>query len=333
MSFVGEGSANFTFGGNGLMAYMRGAPETPKHQIAWVDREGKATPLALEAGTYANPRLSPDGRRISLTVFRDRNWDIWVYDIDRQVFTRVTFDEGVETEQVWSPDGRELAYALNIQGNRSVVNKKPADGSGAATAIAQIDDYLWPSSWSPDGRVIAVTSGSQDIGAVAATESKAAPTWVVKSNFAEQDGAISPDGRYLAYTSRESGRPEIYVRQFPSGTGRWQISRDGGSYARWTKNGAELVYRTSTGIMSVSVDTSDNTFRGGTPRALFTGEFAGGIEGLPVDQYVFGDYDVSADGSRFIMFPRPPGANNQNQELITLVTDWFDELRRLARAN
>lgn len=329
MSFVNEGSANFSFGANGLMAYMRGTPATPEHQPAWVDRDGRITSIPLEAGTYANPRISPDGRRVAMTVFRDRNWDIWVYDLDRQVFTRVTFDEGVETEQVWSPDGRELAYALDLQGNRGVVNRKPADGSGSARPVAQIDDHLWPSSWSPDGRLLAVTSGVQDIGTVPVGETKPTPTWVVKSNFAETDGAISPDGRFLAYTSRESGRPEVYVRQFPDGSGRWQVSRDGGSYARWAKGGRELFYRTSAGIMSVAVDTAGGSFQGGTPRPLFTGNFVGGIEGLQVDQFVFGDYDVTADGSRFIMFPRPPGANNENQELITLVTDWFTELRRL----
>jgi len=327
-SFAGEGSANFTFGANGLMAYMRGTPSAPEHPVAWVDRSGKATPLAIEPGTYANPRLSPDGRRVSFTVFRDRNWDIWVYDLDREVFTRVTFEEGVESEQIWSPDSRELAYSLDIAANRNLVNRKPADGSGSATTVGQADDYLWPSSWSPDGRLIVVTSGHQDIGTVPVGDVAATPTWIVNSTFPEQDGAISPDGRFLAYTSRESGRPEVYVRQFPSGTGRWQVSKDGGSYARWAKGGAELFYRTSAGLMSVSIDTTHNGFRGSTPRQLFTGDFAGGLDGIGVDQFVFADYDVSADGSRFIMFPRPTDTNGDALRLITVVTNWFDELRR-----
>jgi Tol biopolymer transport system component len=326
-SFVGEGSANFTFGANGLMAYMRGRPSMPKHGLAWVDRTGRVTPIALEPGTYGNPRLSPDGKRLAMTVFRDRNWDIWVYDLERQVFTRVTFDEGVETEQVWSPDSHELAYSLDIQGNRSIVNRKAADGSGAVTAILEGNDYLWPSSWSPDGRLITVTSSQLDIGVITVAEPKQ-PTWIVKSGFPESDSAISPDGRYLAYTSRESGRPEVYVRQFPSGSGRWQISTDGGSYARWTRGGAELVYRTTGGMMAVSTDMSDGSFRSGTPRELFKGMFTGGLEGVAVEQYTFADYDVSADGARFLMFPRLMESIADSQRHVTLVTNWFDQLRR-----
>jgi Tol biopolymer transport system component len=329
-NFVGEGSANFTFGANGLMAYMRGTAATPRHQLAWVDREGRATPLPLEPGTYANPRLSPDGRRVAMTVFRDNNWDIWVYDLERQVFTRVTFEEGVESEQVWSPDGRELAYSIDMQGNRSTVKRKPADGSGGVTTVAEHSDYLWPSSWSPDGRVLIVTTGPQDIATLALGETKPTPTSIISGPFSETDGKISPDGRFIAYTSRESGRPEVYVRQFPSGSGRWQISRDGGAYPRWTKAGAELVYRTTGGIMAAPVETSGDSFQSGAPRRLFTGEFVGGLEGVQIDQFVFADYDVAADGSRFLMFPAPSDETSERRRLITLVTNWFAELTQRA---
>lgn len=330
-SFPGEGAAHFSVGANGLMAYMRGKPAISEHSVAWVDRAGNLTPIQLEPGTYANPRLSPDGKRLALTVFRNNNWDIWVYEFDRQVFTRVTFDEGVETEQVWSPDGRELVYSLDAVNNSTVLSRKPADGSGPATVIMRtVGGNVWPSSWSPDGRLLTVTSANSDIGTVAVAERDPTPTWIVNSTFGESDAAISPDGHFLAYTSRESGRPEIYVRQFPAGTGRWQISREGGSYARWAKGGRELFYRTSDGIMSVPIDADGNTFRSGAPRALFRGDFLGGTDGLPIEQFVFADYDVTADGSRFVLFPTPGGVNDSMARTVMIVTNWLDEVRRLA---
>ena len=311
------------------MAYMRGTPAAPEHPILWVDRSGRTSTLHAEPGTYANPRLSPDGKRLALTVLKGTNWDIWVYDLERQVFTRATFEEGAETEQVWSPDSRELAYSLDVGGTRSVLYRRPADGSGAATVVARPEGLLWPQAWSPDGRLLAVTSGLEDIGVLPAAGGDPKPTWIVNSTFGETDPAISPDGRFVAYTSRESGQAEIYVRQFPSGSGRWQVSRNGGAYPRWANGGRELFYRTMTGIMMVPMDTNGTSLRAGTPIELFRGDFAGGLQGIAVNQYIFGDFDVSADGSRFVMFPKPVDSG-ASMRLITVVTNWFDELARVA---
>jgi serine/threonine-protein kinase len=327
ISSTAEGSAQFTFGANGVMAYVRGTIKTPEYPIAWVTRSGTTTPLHATPGTYATPRLSPDGRRLALSVLRNNNWDVWVYDLERTVFTRVTFDEAPETEQVWSPDGRELAYTL--EGDRTgTLMRKPADGSGAATTIAAPSGFFWPSSWTSDGRMLAGTSGTSNIGLMPIAGA-AEPEWIVNSTFNESDGSISPDGRFLAYTSSESGRPEIYVRQLPPATGRWQISTNGGGHARWTRGGRELVYRTQRGITSVAIDVSSGGFRSGTPAELFTGDFVGGIEGVAIGPYVFGDYDVSADGSRFVMFPTPTGTADETGQFVTIVTNWFDEVRRL----
>lgn len=322
-----EGAAQFSIGGNGVLAYVRGIVKTPEYPIVWVSRSGTTTPLHLTPGTYAAPRLSPDGRRLALTVLRNNNWDVWVYDLERTVFTRVTFDEAPETEQVWSPDGRELAYTLEGERTGTILRKR-ADGSGAAVTIAAPSAFFWPSSWSPDGRTLAGTTANGDIGLLPTTGATE-PEWVVNTPFNEADGALSPDGRFLAYSSTESGRSEIYVRQLPPGAGRWQISTNGGGHPRWTRGGREIVYRTPRGITSVAVDTSDGAFRGGTPAELFTGDFVGGVEGVSLTPYVFGDYDVSADGSRFVMFPTPAGAADETGQFVTIVTNWFDEVRRV----
>jgi serine/threonine-protein kinase len=325
-----EGAAQFAFASTGLLAYVRGTPPDPVYPIVWVDRTGRASSLLDEPGTYANPRLSPDGKQLSLTVLKNRNWDIWVHDLERHVSTRATFDEAAESEQVWSPDGRELAFVSDGGQRPSAIYRKPADGSGMGAAISKEGVVLFPQAWSPDGRLLAVTSVTNDVGVLDATSKNAEPEWILKTQFQESDPAFSPDGRWFAYTSRESGQPEVYVRQFPSGTGRWQVSSGGGTYARWSASGRELFYRTATGIMAVDIDTIAGSLRTGTPRQLFKADFFGGLNGIEVGAYSFADFDVSRDGTRFVMFPRPVAPPESQLALVTLVTNWFDDLKRAA---
>lgn len=322
-----EGSGQFAYAASGLLIYLQGVPELPTHPIAWVDRSGGMTTLVGEPGTYANPRLSPDGTRLSLTVYRNRNWDIWVYDLERKVSTRITFDEAPETEQVWSPDGRELIYtseAVEFPG----FFRKAADGSGAPTLVAKLPDAMWAQAWSRDGRLLALTSGQSDIGTLDVTAPDPKPAWLLNSRFAETDPTISPDGRWFAYTSSESGRPEIYIREFPNGQGRWQVSTTGGGYARWSPKGDEVFYRTTDGIMAAVVERTPGGIRPGTPKLVVRGSFMGGPRGIELGSSVFSDYDVSADGQRFVMFPKPPELLSAATGMVTMVTNWFDDLRR-----
>jgi Tol biopolymer transport system component len=259
-------------------------------------------------------------------VFKNSNWDIWVHDLERQVSTRVTFDEASDTEQVWSPDGRELAFLSERGGRTGGIHRRPSDGSGTETSI-DTDGFLFPQSWSPDGRVLAYTSDTSDIGVLPLT-GEPKPTLIMSSRFVESDPAFSPDGRWIAYMSEESGQPEIYVRRFPSGAGRAQISSGGGAYPRWSRSGRELFYRTSTGITAVPVELQEESVRTGQPRALFQREFLGGLTGIQVAQYVFADYDVSPDGTRFVMFPKVASAPDTTAGMVTLVTGWLDDLSR-----
>jgi len=323
---IEEGAAQFTFANTGLMAYVRGGPLIPRYPIVWVDREGRMTRLLDEEGTYANPRLSPDGRLLSLTVLRDGNWDIWSYDLEREVSTRLTFDEGSDTEQLWSPDSRSLIYSSTREGADSLF-RKPSDGSGEAVQVGKFKSPMWGSSWSHDGRYVlfTTTNPSYDIGLLELGQET--PRMLLSSPFSELDAAISPDGRWVAYASDESGRTEIYIRSFEEGGGRWQISDTGGGYARWSGNGRELFYRTDEGIMVASIEATGDSLRTGRPRLLFTGAFRGGIGGTTVGGSTFADYDVSADGQRFVMFPIAATSEESRFGLITLVSPWFDDLR------
>jgi serine/threonine-protein kinase len=328
-SSASEGSAQVSFSANGRLIYLRGGPLLPQYPIVWVDRQGQVTPLLAEPGTYASPRLSPDGRRLSLTVLRDGNWDVWVYDLERHVMTRLTFDEGSDTEQIWSPDGRELLFGSDRGNRRTALYRKPSDGSGEERLVAQTDADLWPTTWSPDGRVAGVSGNRQsyDVGLVSLAD-KPAFEWVAATPFSETDPAFSPDGRWLAYSSTESGTQQIYVRPYPSGTGRWQISDSGGGYARWARSGRELFYRSDTGVMAAAIEPAGESLRTGKPRLLFAGPFRGGIGGLGIASNSFPDYDVSPDGQRFVMFPEAASTGGERLGLVTIVSNWFQDLDR-----
>ena len=323
-----EGAAQIAIADNGLLTFIRGREQVPKYPIVWVNRDGSQATLLAEPGSYANPRLSPDGRSLSLSVFRDGNWDVWVHDLERNVSSRITFDPAIDTEQVWSADGKWLMFSSDRGGINNNLFRKPADGSRQEEQLTKATTDLWATSWSPDGRtILAMLVGRQlDVVAVSLDREGAVDT-LLAGPYSETDPVFSPDGQWVAYTSAESGRPEVYIRAFAPGSGRWQASNGGGAFPRWAGNGRELFYRTATGIAAVSIEAAGGGVRTGRPRLLFTGDFRGGLEGITLLGHTFADYDVSADGRRFVMFPtgeelaRPP-------DTVTFVTSWFDELRR-----
>jgi serine/threonine-protein kinase len=323
-----EGAAQVSFSATGVLTYLHGGPEAPKYPVVWVDRQGGTTKLLDEPGAYGNPRLSPDGKQLALTVLRDGNFDIWVYDIERGVPTRLTFDDAADTEQVWSPDGRFVVFSSGRKGADNLYRKR-ADGSGDEEQLTTGDSPKWATSWSSDGRSIAHVamspSGNFDIAVLSPDAHTDTP--LLNSSFREADGAISPDGRWLAYSSNESGRLEVYVRPFPSGGGRWQVSDAGGGSPRWARSGKELFYRTDDAVMVVSIDAHGDGLQTGKPQRVFSGAFRGGTTGVAIGGNTFADYDVSADGRRFVMFPAST-EDVTNRGVITLVTPWFDELKR-----
>jgi Tol biopolymer transport system component len=242
--------------------------------------------------------------------------------------TRLTFDDAADTEEVWSPDGRFLIFSSGRGGPDNLYRKR-ADGSGEEERLSKRDNPMWANAWSTDGRSVAFVEmgpkGNFDVSKLSLDDGKVQP--LLASQFREADPAISPDGRWLAYTSDESGRQEIYIRPYASGAGRWQVSDNGGGYPRWTKNGRELVYRVDDGVMAASIEASGDSLRTGKPTRLFTGALRGGISGLTIGGNNLSDFDVSADGQRFIMFPTS-NAEFTNRGIVTLVTRWSEELTR-----
>ena len=321
-----EGGAQYSVSATGTLVYLGGGIGAPTYPAMWVDRDGGTSLLWSEPGSYAHPRLSPDGKRLALSVLRDGNWDIWIYDIEREVSTRFTFGEGYDGDEVWSPDGSELLFTSD-RGGTTTVYRKGADGSGEAEMLlAEPIDQLYATSWSPDGRYV-VGQRLGDLFDLWYVDLETGEVHdYLATPFSEAGAAFSPDGRWVAYQSTESGRTEVYVRSFPAGSGKWQISDGGGAEPTWSGDGRELFYRTDAGLMVASIETTETSLRAGKPRTLLTGEYRGGTQGLGVQGFTFGDYDAAPDGKRFVLFPQDTEGRRGH---VTLVTRWFDELRHM----
>jgi serine/threonine-protein kinase len=322
-----EGGAQFDASHGGkVLAYLEGAWETEPYAVVAVDRSGRTESLVPEPGVYGGPNLSPDGTRLALSVLRDDNWDVWVHDLEREVATRLTFSDGYDADPVWSPDGGWIAFSSDGDGGTTIFMKR-SDGSGEAEIMpgaTTLETPCFPLDWSPDGTTILAQSGAAgDLWLVTVDGSKEPEPFQV-TGFGEWNGKFSPDGRWIAYESNESGRTEVYVQAFPAGGGKWQISDGGGGQPRWSGDGRELFFRNDDGIMVATVVGAQGSFRAEKARLLFEGIFLGGTDGLSLPGVSFHDYDVTADGSRFVMFPgelRGAGLTAAN-----LVTGWSAEL-------
>jgi serine/threonine-protein kinase len=321
-----HGGSQYSFSQNGTLAYVSGDIGVPEYPVMQMDRRGSVSTLWEEPGTYACPKLSPDGRRLSMTVLRDGNWDVWVYDLERKVATRLTFWDGYDGDQVWSPDGEYLAFSSDRDGRENPYRKR-ADGSGDAERIAEIDHDFWASSWSPDGKWILgeVQAESFDLWAVLA-DGSGEPVEYLSTTFFDRFPAISPDGRWVAYMSDESGRSEIYVRPFPAAAGKWQVSDGGGSWPAWSKDGSELIFRSEDGLMAAAVTVESGSFRADRPVPVASGGFSKDQIGISVSGSIFPDFEPMPDGENFVVLQGGEGQSRQTH--VTLVTGWFDVLRR-----
>ncbi len=322
----GPGGAQYSYSLNGTLAYVGGVVELPKYPVVWVDREGASSILWDTEASYGAPALSPDGKRLALSVLRDDNWDVWVYDVEREVATRLTFNDGYDADQFWSHDGQYLFFSSDRDGQTRPYRKR-ADGSGEVERLSESELGFYPLSVSPDGRWVIGESQTDNIDiAVLDLEAMGQPEVFLASEFMDRDPNFSPDGRWVAYSSNESGTFEIYVRPFPAAAGRWQVSDGGGRFPRWSGNGKELFYRTGEGVMVANIEVQGDSFQVGRATTVFEGSYRGGMFGIGIGGFIFSDYDVAPDGQRFVMFPGSDGQSANTH--ATMVFNWFDELQK-----
>jgi serine/threonine protein kinase len=326
---VWEGSTaapQFAISEAGTLVYIPGTRSgVYENTLVWVDRNGKEEPLIIPANEYRHPRISPDGKRVALSVGATTTRDIWVWDFGLKTLTRLTFDKGEDSRPLWTPDGKRIAFHTHQKDARGSIYWKTADGTGEDEAIGSYPGFeIFPSSWSGDGKTLLVTAGyagtAIDIGAQSIEgDKKYRP--LLKEAYAEAQAHISRDGRWMAYASDESGQTQVYVRPFPElNKGRWQVSANGGESPLWSPDGQELFYRNGDLVMAVPVKT-EPVFSHEAAKILFRGIY---LSGWPFDAW-----DIHPDGKRFLMIRKPAAQSTATgPRKINIVLNWFEELKQ-----
>ena len=321
---TGESLAGAAMSRTGVLAYLRRTAGSELRTLAWVDRSGREEPLPLEPALYRIARVSPDGNRVVLDRLDDPldagSHDVWVFDRERSNLSPLVRDEHYNHYPLWSADGARIAFTSARDGAREIYTRA-ADGTGPMHRLTEDEISQWPLAWSADGRtmavVVQVTPGGQgpfDIHLLSPDGEEQTSRPLFDSPASEGQPDLSPDGRWIAYRSDESGRDEVYVQRFPELGGRIKISTDGGTSPRWSADGAELYYRNGSAMMAVTVGNTDASLDVGLPGLLFDGPYLNDSGR---------NYDIAPDG-RFLMVRL---ADDANLTQVHVVVNWLAELQ------
>jgi Tol biopolymer transport system component len=335
-----RGEAQFAFSNTGTLVYLGSRGSNDGLPLLWFDRQGKAEPLRSTPGRFSTYRIAPDGQRIAMTLFDGTQEDVWIYDSSRDTMSRLTFDPAVDSDPVWTPDGRRIVYASHRgpKGAPLTLYWQRADGTGEAVRLVESENAAMPFSWHPSGRfllyqegvgvasagglsqrdtnlMILPVEGSEDTG-----WKFGAPTPFLKTPLPEFEPMFSPDGRWVAYSSLETGSRQVFVRPFQGSGGRWQVSTAGGTNPVWSRARAELLFRAADStIMTVEYSASESTFRSEKPRPWMEGVAAKGV--FPI-------FDLHPDGKRVAA---PPMRTVEDRPAtVAFLFNFSEELKRRA---
>ncbi len=349
------GEANYALSRQGTLVYVPGgaaaAPTAQPRSLVWVNRQGREEPIKAPPRPYAIARLSPDGTRVALDI-RDQTNDIWTWDLGRQTLTALNLDPAVDMSPLWTPDGRRIIWTSTRGGGNPNLYSQASDGTGVPVRLTTNVSAQFPTSMSPDGTHLAIfgppasgalpftgaVQGMATPGAGAALDVSVVTLQgsstpgikpLIQSVAGKSNAEISPDGRWIAYQSDESGQIQIYVRPFPKvDSGRSQISPAGGTRPAWARNGRELFYLDGNELLtSVAVQTTETTFTAGTPTKILDTRYYAGSSTRGFDLRA---YDVSPDGKRFLMIKDMASADPKSAApaaSMVVVLNWFEELQ------
>jgi Tol biopolymer transport system component len=321
VGYTTNGSALLDFSQTGTLIYRSGEAGGGLLTVQWLDAAGKTEPLLAKPDAYERPSLSPDGNKLAINTT-----DIWVYEWRRDTMTRLTFGPARSIYPLWSPDGRYIVFQApgGMFWTRS-------DGSGNPQPLTQSKNRQLPYSFSTDGKRLAfyeLSPQTQDDIWTVPLESDGTglragkPEPFLQTTFDERHGAFSPDGRWMAYDSNESGVYQVYVRAFPDKGGKWQISNSGGVYPVWSRNGRELLFRTEVNqIIVASYTVKGDSFVADKPRVW--------SEKRIVSVGLLANYDLAPDGKRIVaLMPTETAEGQKAQSHVIFLENFFDEVRR-----
>jgi serine/threonine protein kinase len=331
------GSAQIAVSKGGLVAYVPADREDNVAPIVWLDQAGKTTPLRPTPDNWTTPSFSPDGTRLAVDISDGSQSDIWTYEWGRDRLSRLTFDTADDVRPVWTPDGRRLTFGSR-RGNKSTLNLywQRADGTGDAQLLLDTPNAKYPGSWHPSGKFLAYyelrSQTNADLmilpmeGDETAGWTPGTPTVFLSTRAGESSPMFSPDGRWLAYMSNESGRVEIYVRPFPGPGGQWQISNTRADDPTWSRTKRELFYLSADlRIMRAPYSVEGDSFHADKPEVWSDARITG--RPRPPSR----DLDLHPDGQRFAIAPGEM-ATADKQNKVVLIFNFFDELHRLSGA-
>jgi Tol biopolymer transport system component len=316
------GYAAFSISNGGSMIYMTGGSSTSR-ELMWFDRTGKRLGSVGDVAYYHEPALSPDGQHLSLTIGTPPNTDIWMIDLGRNTLSRFTFSGTNNSTGIWSPDGKSIAYCAHTEDHKqSVIYIKPSGGGGKEQELIKSNgNVFFPDDWSPDGsHIIYETYGNKSNADLWLVPTQGDPTPInyLQTRFNETHAAFSPDGKFISYTSDESGKSEVYVQPYPATGARWQVSTKGGDQGYWGRDGKELFYISADKKLMVVPVSTASSFDVGAPSALFDVQIP--THGITDEMY---QYAVSRDGRRFLVVSLP---NGRATRPIGVVLNWQKEL-------
>jgi Tol biopolymer transport system component len=289
-------------------------------QLEWFDRSGKPAGTVGAPGWYNNVRLSPDGRRIATdqTDPDGRNIDIWVHEPARSAATRLTFDPAMDYAPVWSPDGKQILFGSSRRLGFRLYLKNADDSSREGEVVDLVPDWqIFAWDWSRDSRNVLIRKGAE-LWYITWPERVAKP--LLQAKWTVRNAQFSPDGRWMAYASNETGNWEIYVSPFPSANGKWQVSSAGGQEPRWRQDGKELFYLSAEGKMMAVAVTAGPSFAAGSPVTLFQTHRRQPVSSLDVSSY-----DVSGDGQRFLIDAK---VDEANAAPLSVLLNWASEMEK-----
>ena len=316
---VAPGSSHPRVSSDGSLVHLSGDSSTS--ELVMVSRTGEPQhSIGQPQDAIRHPSVSPDGTQVAVAGAEEQDWDIWVHDVQRGTKTRLTFEDKYQATPTWSPDGERVAYLDLLDGAR--VMMRNADGTGNPVPIS----IGGSPSFSPDGRFVAsaqrIGGGNFDLFyAELGEDGPGEPQlFLGQAEINEGNPVISPDGRFVAYRSNESGEYEVYIKRFPGGEGKWQVSTNGGRSPVWQHDSSELFYAENANMMAVAVDVIGDSIRLGRPEKLFAwlSSYYTGVIG----------FDITADGQNFIMV-RPVGDSDEISEIL-LVQNWLREFEEPA---